>query len=167
MSSTSDSATAAMGRRYRCRLELHVAAVGLAAALVLAGCGTRRPPVVPVNGEVLLAGKPVEAAFVTFLPKGGRPAAGYTDAAGRFTIRTWSEADGTIAGEHVVCVAKQVPDAKVGSSYLGVRNVLPSRYASPATSPLRATVTPEGTNEFRFDLESTPADAQSASGSSR
>lgn len=33
------------------------------------------------------------------------------------------------------------------------KNILPAKYASPLTSPLRATITRKGPNTFRFDLE--------------
>lgn len=127
----------------------------VAVCVATPACGPHRTPTVAATGEVWFAGKPVEGAMVTFLPSGGRPAYGDTDASGRFTIRTWTAADGAIEGEHVVCVTKQVPDsqAKPGDAFIGVKNLLPERYAAAATSPLRATVTRSGANEFRFELE--------------
>lgn len=141
--------------RHACRRRSIALLLLASICLVTPACGPRRTPTAAVTGEVRFAGNPVEAATVTFLPAGGRPAYGVTDASGRFTIRTWTEADGAIEGEHVVCVTKQVPDpqAKPGDAFMGVKNLLPDRYATAATSPLRATVKRGGANEFRFDLE--------------
>jgi hypothetical protein len=128
----------------------------LAALLALAGagCGPRRPALHAVSGEVHFEGQPVAGAGVLFCPDGGRPAGAITDDAGRFQLRTWQDADGAIAGMHFVCVTKTVPAAtKTESDYQETKNVLPSRYASPVTSPLRADVRPGGDNHFQFDLE--------------
>ena len=54
----------------------------------------------------------------------------------------------------MVCISKFVPiEGKDASAYADSRNALPNRYASPLTSPLRANVSPDGENHFRFDLE--------------
>ena len=93
-------------------------------------------------------------AGVLFCQEGGRPASAVTDKEGRFRLRTWSEADGTLAGTHVVCATKTVPTtAESDNPYTETRNILPSRYASPVTSPLRADVDPAGDNVFRFEFE--------------
>ena len=89
------------------------AAILLFAALALAtGCGDGRPARIPVSGTVTYRGKPLDGANVTFVPKGSRPASGQTDAQGRFTLQTFSSGDGVVAGDHVVCVVKSVPDPK-------------------------------------------------------
>ena len=140
-----------------CRL---AAAVAASAALA-SGCGPQRAAVYPVSGEVRLAGKPFAKADVTFVPQGGRPALAQTDAQGRFTLRTWTAGDGAVAGEHVVCIVKhdesRPPPTKPGSAadpYAEAMrpNVAPAQYASPVTSPLRATVVPGKDNRFEFDL---------------
>ena len=148
------------------RSRLHRSAVGPVAALVAAvliglvlaaGCG--RPPTRhAVSGSVFFEGLPAQGAGVLFCRDGARPAAAVTDDAGTFVLRTWQDGDGAAAGEHVVCVSKFVPiegkDAgKDASAYADSRNALPNRYASPLTSPLRAEVSPDGKNHFRFDLE--------------
>lgn len=128
--------------------------LGLLLALVAAGCGPGRPALHGVTGEVSLDGKPVAGAGVLFCPEGGRPAAAVTDDQGRFRLRTWRDADGTLAGTHVVCVTKTVPTAAESDNpYPESKNILPSRYASPLTSPLRADVSPANNNFFHFVLE--------------
>lgn len=135
----------------------------LAACTVLAaGCGPQRAAVHPVSGEVRLEGKPFAAADVTFVPKNGRPALAQTNAQGRFTLRTWTDGDGAVAGEHVVCIVKHdesppkppKPNAAADPYAQAMRpNVAPADYASPLTSPLRATVVPGSQNRFDFDLK--------------
>jgi len=133
--------------------------------LLLCGCGPSRPSVHPVSGEVWLGDRPFPNADITFVPRNSRAALAQTDAAGRFKLRTWTEGDGAVAGEHVVCIVKHdeagPPPRRQGSPadpYADAfrKNVAPAKYASPVTSPLRATVTPAGPNEFRFDLDRGP-----------
>jgi hypothetical protein len=60
---------------------------------------------------------------------------------------SWHAADGTLAGTHVVCVTKTVPtSAESDNPYPETKNILPARYSSPVTSPLRADVSPAGKN---------------------
>lgn len=131
------------------------AAVAVLLAIGLAGCGPRRPALYGVSGEVYLHGKPVTGAGVLFCPEGGRPAGAVTDDAGCFQLRTWRDADGTVAGTSVVCVTKEerIGDTKSSDPYGEFKSVLPARYASPVTSPLRAEVVAGKGNTFRFDLE--------------
>ena len=50
-------------------------------------------------------------------------------------------------------MTKTVPTAtKTESAYPETKNVLPNRYASPVTSPLRAEVMADEYNHVRFDL---------------
>jgi hypothetical protein len=126
----------------------------LASLLLAAGCGSGRPKCIAVSGIVTYRGKPVETAIVTFFPKNTRPATGWTDAQGRFTLRTFSTGDGVVLGDHIVCVTKKIVDAKTKKNdpYPKATSVLPDRYGTPVTSPLKATVTADGPNDFRFDL---------------
>lgn len=157
MTKTSPDHCSNAGRGRRCDLSVRArppSAAWLLIALAAAGCGPGRPSLHGVTGEVSLDGKPVAGAGVLFCPESGRPASAVTDAQGRFRLRTWSDADGTLAGTHVVCVTKTVPTtAESDNPYPETNNILPSRYASPVTSPLRADVDPAGDNVFRFELE--------------
>ncbi len=135
-----------------CRI---LAALLFATAIVsTTGCGSGRPSTFTVTGTVTYRGKPLEGARVMFIPKDTRPASGLTDAEGRFTLLSFAPGDGAVVGEHVVCIAKFVPDPndRGGSPYPKMLSVLSDRYATPLQSPLRATVTKEGPNDFRFDL---------------
>src|SRR5262249_29630685 len=84
-------------------------------ALAACGCGGRKGPVA-VAGVVLLDGKPVAGATVSFLPTGetGRPATGLTDGQGVFRLTTSDKGDGALPGDYRVVVARLVPKAPDG-----------------------------------------------------
>jgi hypothetical protein len=95
----------------------------LAAALLLTGvgCGRKVKPV-RVDGVVLLDGKPLKDAMVTFVPEegGGRLAAGLTDEDGNFELTTGTSGDGALPGSYKVTVAVPPPpdpDAVVVTKY--------------------------------------------------
>jgi hypothetical protein len=80
-----------------------VAAVAvLLAALGCGGSGKR----FPVEGVVLMGGKPVDGATVTFVPEGeGQPANGFTDSNGVFKLST-NNITGAFAGNYKVTISK-------------------------------------------------------------
>jgi hypothetical protein len=121
--------------------------------LPVLGCGNHSPTYA-VTGTVTYHGLPVEGACVMFIPQGGRPASGKTDAQGHFTLLSYAAGDGAVAGEHTVCIAKNVPDPKdqSDSPYKRANATLPSIYSTPLKSPLRATIATRGPNDFTFDL---------------
>jgi hypothetical protein len=126
----------------------------LACLTLTAGCGSGRPKCVAISGVVTYRGAPVPEATVIFIPPKSRPATGLTDTQGRFKLQTFSAGDGGVLGDHVVCVTKTVvdPTAATTSPYSKTKSVLPARYGTPVKSPLKATVTAEGPNEFKFEL---------------
>ena len=148
-------------------------AVGLAVAVglvVAVGCGDG-PRMAPVKGAVLVDGKPLGQAGVTFTPvEGGRPAWATTDANGRFELTTLRSGDGAFVGEHVVTVAEPETDAPVlprnadpdtASLYAELptkpsrkqpKGALDPRFASRSTSGLTFTVEANKTNVAEFDL---------------
>lgn len=99
---------------------------------------TDRPPTFPAAGRLLFEGRPVAAALVTFVPEArhlGRRcmAFGVTDAAGRFSLRTFGGfGDGAVAGVHRVRVECMVPTGQIGrdSSNPDVESRFPSTQAS-------------------------------------
>jgi hypothetical protein len=137
------------------------------ALLWLAGCGSSGPRVEFVEGVILLDGKPVESAVVSFSPEGsaGLPAMGMTDRSGIFrltTIRGGRPGKGAVMGDYVVTATKaeihpdDLKSAEAAGRVVIPRFVIPERYSEIATSPLRATVK-KGVNRgdaFRFDLPS-------------
>ena len=116
-----------------------------AAILVCTSCArTDRPPLFPVQGEVYYQGKPAAGASVFFLPidratslaSEGVPY-GVVGADGTFHLGTFAADDGAPAGDYSVTVIWETQPASRDDEAL---NLLPRRYASPATSGLRARV---------------------------
>ena len=149
---------------------------GVPFLIALVGCGgAERPDTVPVSGTVLYNGEPVAGATVSFRASGApRAAWGVTDAQGRFERSTFGTGDGAVVGEHVVTVIKVDPAStadqpqdsmaalndpaalvdmqRQAAGQSGPKSLLPKRYASPASSPLKETVTRDGPNSFTFAL---------------
>lgn len=122
---------------------------------LLCGCGHVNPATSVVTGTVAYQGKPVEGAGVMFMPSNGRPASSLTDAQGRFVLRTFKDGDGAVVGKNVVCISKMAPapyDKTKDPMLKKMIPLLPTRYATPTTSPLKVTVTTTGTNDFSFAL---------------
>ena len=139
-------------RQSRSRLRRAPFWPGLALLLIV-GCGRGTPLTMPVKGIVTFQGSPLAEADVAFTPKGGRPATGRTDAAGRFTLTTYKTNDGAMNGQHTVTVCKHVKkDPNATGAYFDYAQVTPEKFGRPNESPLRAEVTASGPNEFTFDI---------------
>jgi hypothetical protein len=125
-----------------------------ACAIAAIGCSRSGPQSVTVTGDVVYRGKPVEDASILFVPVKNRTAVGRTDDQGRFTLKAFVANDGSESDEQVICVAKMIDDprAKKSNPVHRKMSILPHRYSTPVQSPLRATVTSHGTNEFHFEL---------------
>lgn len=128
------------------------AASCIAAALLMAlsvGCGSSAPAT--VTGTVTLDGDPVEDALVMFTPlTGGRPAAGRTDAQGKYELVYSRSSDGAGLGEHQV----EITTADELEQDDGIE-VIPERI--PAEYNARSELTrniEKGANVFDFALES-------------
>jgi hypothetical protein len=150
-------------------------ALGLVCATGCSG-GKGQPKTVPVSGTVMYNGNPVEGATVSFMGEGApRPATGVTDAKGEFQLSTYAANDGAVIGEHVVTItkieagpeqpagdptaalndpgalARQSKEARKATG--GPKSLLPKKYASSKSTPLKETVTEEGPNKFVFQLK--------------
>jgi hypothetical protein len=137
----------------------------LAAALTGCGRGPARPAVFPAGGIVRYQGHPLSGAQVSFLVPGvPRLSTGITDEQGRFTLTTFEPGDGAVAGDQVVIVSLPRERAKSDSEqdYAAAMQALrkpvaqrrgpAAKYANPATSGLRETVTADGSNQFVVEL---------------
>jgi hypothetical protein len=123
-----------------------------------AACGRSRPVTIPTSGEITCDNQPLADAEVVFTPAGGRPASGRTDERGRFSLTTFSIGDGAMPGEHIVTVSKQVAKDAAGTGpYLEYVQLVAPHYANPQSSPLRATVSPEGPKSHAFAIEGNAA----------
>jgi hypothetical protein len=124
-----------------------------------------RPKTNRVAGQVKLDGVSVERAKVVFhliSPVKGveYSAFGYTNARGRFSLQTFRDGDGAVAGAHQVTVEKTVWEQPAFVTEADVApppvetSFLPKKYRSTKTSGLTAEVTEAGPNEFVFELSS-------------
>ncbi len=118
------------------------------------GCGNGRPETCSVTGQVLYRGRAVPGADVIFLCEGNRPASAITDEAGHFELTTFTSADGALPGKYAVIISKTAPrnPAQNGSPYPDVKQLLPRQYTNPRCSGLEVTVSPDGENDFTFEL---------------
>ncbi len=120
------------------------------ALLWCAGCGSAPPPADPdkkatfaVRGKVLLDGRPLPRATVTFHPRddaGPKPVRAYgkTDETGSFQLSTYQPGDGAPAGRYTVTLHGDADDAA---------SAVPARYGRMETSGLQVEVKQE-TNEL-------------------
>lgn len=131
--------------------------------VAIAGCGRRSSvDLAPCSGVVTLDGKPVEGWAISFHPDSsgntrGPASAGLTDQNGEFQLQAAGNRDGAIVGQHRVFLSPPPPWDGLSSTTppkLAVAKV-PTVYQRPETSGLVATVGPNRTNRFTFDLRST------------
>lgn len=123
----------------------------LAALLVSTlGCGGGNEPtapVVPVAGKITFEGKAPAGAQIFLKPVSQLPGFTYTPVGvvkndGTFAISTYGKDDGAPAGEYVAIVQWfKVVDGGRGP------NILPPKYASPETSPIKVSVKEGGPNQ--------------------
>ena len=151
---------------------LNIALISLFVLGMTLGCGGGRKPIKTdyVEGTVTYNGAPVSSASINFSPARtgeGSPAYGFTDNSGTYKIQTFLGAPdrGTTPGEYIVTVSKtesfstgRFTTDEDGNRFeeYNTRSVLPEIYNNAGTSPLRATVTSSGPNNFDFDLVDEP-----------
>lgn len=111
----------------------------------LVGCSDNG--LVPVQGRVLVDGKPIENAAVLFQPEsGGVPATGVTGPNGEFKLATAGVGEGATSGMNGVSIVKSVvaqPNRKIEESEIvPMKYETPIKYASPKTSGISIDVKP-------------------------
>lgn len=122
----------------------------------LAGCGgepTSRVVVYPVEGTVLVGGRPADNVRVMFHPLSGGDTpvypVGVSWAGGTFQLTTMKPGDGAPAGEYAVTVLWPDPSNPMdecGCPDPAAHDRLRGQYLDPAKTTLRATIQP-GRNE--------------------
>jgi len=151
------------GCRQRHRLMVGVG-VFAAVCIALAGCGESGPKLNPVKGKVLFKGQPAGGAQIVFHPASAGSAAnggsaepetpqpkpyGAVGADGSFSLRTEPFGEGAPAGDYNVTASWIIRDA---NDPLKSTSKLPTKYADPTASGLKATVK-DGPNELQpFNL---------------
>jgi hypothetical protein len=115
----------------------------------LNGCGSGRPKLVKVSGQVFIDGQPLAAGvpgFIQVLPEGTRPATGNIDPqTGRFSLTTFEPDDGCVPGTHKVAIILR---AMVGTESV---SLIDEKYADPSSSGLTITVD-KPTDSLRIDI---------------
>ena len=128
------------------------AAASAVAWAALSGCGgSGEMPTVPAAGTVTYQGKPIEKGGIQFQPEKGRPASGIIEG-GKFTLTTYKDGDGAVAGKHLVGVAvtEEVKD-KDGDTT--VKYLIPQKFANPASSRITVDVPPGGKTDIAIDVK--------------
>jgi hypothetical protein len=124
------------------------------ASIVASGCGGRDPnelPTVSAAGTVTYQGKPVAKGGIQFQPEKGRPASGMI-ADGKFTLTTYQDGDGAVAGKHKVAVSV-TEDVKTKDGDTNVKYLIPEKYASPETSKIVVEIPAGGNKDIKIDIK--------------
>lgn len=112
--------------------------------ITLGGCRSERTLTThPVIGQVLFDDRPLAEAMVIFHPVEGdfRNLIAITTVQGEFSLTTYRANDGAPAGEYRVTVEFRDWVQEGDEQTRTGANLLPPRYASPADSGLRCTIT--------------------------
>lgn len=109
------------------------------------GCSqSDRVPVYPVEGQLSFNGAPLSNAFVVLHPRAPTDkrvlaARAQTDAAGKFQVTTYEQADGAAEGEYAITVESFKP-IKTANGLEPGPNILPPKFARPDSSGITVTV---------------------------
>ncbi len=122
--------------------------MGLMLPVLSLGCGESRVPVFPVTGKVTFDGEPPVGAQIVFHPSGhtlpeDEAATGTVKDGGNFDVNIYGTG-GVPAGDYVATVQWRKLVQSDGGYGTGP-NVIPEKYGSAKTSPLKVTVKPEPT----------------------
>ena len=131
---------------------------GVAAVLLIVGCGGSRQAAYPVSGKVVFAdGKPVTAGYVETRSKDDRINARARIASdGTFQLGTFAADDGAVAGKSQLVVIMVVDNTKDLDDPNGGNASLPpvhARHAKYETSDLEIDVQASGNNEFKIVVD--------------
>jgi hypothetical protein len=117
------------------------------------GCSqSKGPECYPVSGRVTYKGKPLAEATVVLHPLSGhvegdhKPIA-YTAADGAFSLTTFKTGDGAPLGEYAITIELRAPQTIGEEVVRNGPNLLPTKYARPASSGLKWVIQ-EGENEM-------------------
>jgi hypothetical protein len=149
-------------------IRILTAACAAAIACLTAGCGPAgQIKVYPVKGRVSYEGKPmVGGGAISFVPTTsqiGKTAGGIIKPDGMFVMGTYTESDGSMAGDFRVLINQEtvkepeptpdgVPPAAAASATVAPADRIPLIYSNDRQSPLSAKVEPKA-NEFHFELK--------------
>ncbi len=140
-----------------------VGPIGYAIALstlAALGCESKPYGLVPVSGIVTLDGQPVSGVRVTFQPSGrdaenpGPGSSAFSDASGRYELKTVRDEPGAVAGQHTVRILNPEPTKASSNDSAGPprKEIIPRQYE--VSSDLTFDVPSDGTYAANFDLTS-------------
>lgn len=138
----------------------HYVSALIAMMVIAATVGCGRADMGRVSGVVTFGGKPVADAVVSFRPKNRPMAAGRTDAAGRFTLNTYSKGDGVVKGLNRIRIEPWTPAPETVPEpgqdprpwKEPERPDIPKKFRQEDTSGLTVEVIAGKRNEFNFEL---------------
>jgi hypothetical protein len=119
------------------------AALAFVAILLASGCSSeKRVPVFPVSGKVMFQGRPATGAQVVLHPVNSSESNDVAPTAtvqsdGSFEITAYESGDGAPQGDYVATVQWFKVTKEAGGPG---PNVIPVRYASARTSPIKVSV---------------------------
>jgi hypothetical protein len=144
-----------------------------AAAVVIVaicGCGNNRPQekLVSVSGTVTVDGKPLEGATVAFVPeksKQPQPSWGFSDASGKYSLKTVEGEAGVALGTYRIVITKLVmedgspipPGSQTGGA--DGKELVPFPHCDPRQTKNVANVTKDG-EVFDIAIKSEEPDAK-------
>lgn len=146
----------------RIRICCTMAALSALLLVGLSGCGgevSGQKDTASVQGTVTYQGQPLTTGTVFFVPAGGGPTAeGQIREDGTFELTTYEEGDGAVPGQHGVMIhaereMKAVLPEDEDPDNPPDPQLIPAKYSSVETSGLTATVTAEGENTVKFELQ--------------
>jgi hypothetical protein len=140
-----------MSRMGRHRLSSLV--VGLA-LIVISGCGGGDEGVLPtvrVSGTLAVDGKPVNQGTIYFHSAKGRVATGIVKDR-KFTLSTYSDGDGTIAGKNRIAV-EVVEEVPMKDGDTTTKSLIPVKFTNPDRSGLQLEIPESGYKNLQIDLK--------------
>lgn len=145
-------------------------ALGVIGLGLHSGCGSSYPKCIVVGGKVTYHGKAVGAGSVCFVPVGKegakgllRPASGDLQADGSYVMKTFQPSDGVLPGQYAVSIVavdyhgapqrNRDMESGTGKPDFRLPSTIPTKYASPQTSRLKATIPADASGSLRFDFD--------------
>lgn len=122
------------------------------AVLMLVGCNSGKLKTYPVQGQVVFEdGSPVKVGTVETKAFGKSvQATGSIATDGSFTLTTYRENDGAIAGEHEVVIVQFIPIEEIPNYRPSTMGVVHRKHASYSTSGLTMKVVPDRENKIKL-----------------
>jgi len=139
------------------------------AITTMLGCNNSGLETFDVTGQITYQGEPASGADIAFVPQDDltlKPARGTSDDGGQYRLSVYVAPDnqpqGAMPGSYKVIIQKvETPKVdrvvdyqeEIRSPALRAKHLLPTVYSEVDSTPLTATVSPDGENRFDFDLE--------------